>query len=206
MFKFDAVGFGILELVTNAQRGRRNAHYNHPSQPVVGVCWYEARAYCSWLSAQTGRSVRLPTEVQWEAAARGMEARTHAYGDAFDRLAANTIETHVKRTTPVGVFPSGRTPDGADDLSGNVNEWTSSLLGGGDSDDYNTLHAYPYEPTDGREDPEADPSVNRVLRGGTWYGPPSLARASGRIGDAPTPRSDGYGLRVVVLPSPILNH
>ena len=67
--------------------------FNNPAQPVVGVCWYEARAYCAWLAAQTGVAFRLPTEVEWEAAARGQAARRYAYGDAFDPLAGNTVET-----------------------------------------------------------------------------------------------------------------
>ncbi len=69
---------------------RANRHYwddsrfNHPAQPVVGVSWFEARAYCAWLSAQTGQAYRLPSEVEWEAAARGFESRQYAYGPDFD--------------------------------------------------------------------------------------------------------------------------
>ncbi len=73
----------------------RDERFNDPLQPVVGVCWYEARAYCTWLAAQTGPAMRLPTEVEWEAAARGREGRAYAYGDAFDPLKGNTVETRV---------------------------------------------------------------------------------------------------------------
>jgi formylglycine-generating enzyme required for sulfatase activity len=78
--------------------------FSNPAQPVVGICWYEARAYCAWLSAQTGQPFRLPTEAEWEAAARGMPGRHYAFGDTFDVARCHTFETHIRRTTPVGVF------------------------------------------------------------------------------------------------------
>ena len=102
--------------------------FNNPAQPVVGVCWYEARAYCAWLSAQTGQPFRLPTEAEWEAAARGRTGQRYAYGDAFDATLCNAFESHVRRTTPVGVFPGGETPDGLIDMAGNTWDWTSSLF------------------------------------------------------------------------------
>jgi formylglycine-generating enzyme required for sulfatase activity len=78
--------------------------YNHPAQPVVGISWYEARAYCAWLSAQTGRVYRLPTEAECQAAARGLEGRRYAWGNEFDAARCNSFETHVRGTTPIGVF------------------------------------------------------------------------------------------------------
>lgn len=119
--------------------------FNNPAQPVVGICWYEARAYCAWLSAQTGQSFRLPTEAEWEAAARGRAGRRYAYGDAFDATLCNAFESHIRRTTPVGVFPGGETPEGLIDLTGNTWDWTSSLF-----------QPYPYIADDGREDPAGD--------------------------------------------------
>ena len=91
--------------------------FNAPLQPVVGVCWHEARAYCAWLSAQTDRTYRLPTEHEWEAAARGQARRPYAYDGQFDPAKGNTSETRLKRTTPTGVFPEGDTPDGISDLA-----------------------------------------------------------------------------------------
>ena len=98
--------------------------------------------YCIWLSEQRSRYYRLPTEVEWEAAARGLESRQYAWGDDFDTVHTNTFETHLRRTSPVGVFPGGDTEAGIMDLTGNVWEWTISLF-----------ESYPYRVGDGREDP-----------------------------------------------------
>ena len=110
--------------------------FNAPSQPVVGVCWFEARAYCLWLSAQAGQLFRLPTEVEWEAAARGLENRHYPWGNDIDATHCNYLESKLRRTTPVGVFPQGDTPvffqggqtevASLSDLAGNVWDWISS--------------------------------------------------------------------------------
>ena len=125
---------------------------------MVGICWHEARAYCAWMSAQGGQPFRLPTEAEWEAAARGREGRRYPWGPAFDLARCNTFETHVRATTPVGVFPGGDSPEGVADLAGNVWEWTGSAY-----------VPYPYRADDGREDPE-DAETRRVVRGGSWGG------------------------------------
>ena len=118
----------------------QDARYNNPAQPVMGVCWYEARAYCAWLTAQTGLGFSLPTEVEREAATRGRTGRRFAYGEAFDPLASNTFATHVKQPSPVGIFVEGDTPEGASDLAGNSVDWTSSLYG---RDEDETVYRYP---------------------------------------------------------------
>ncbi|MBA3966209.1 MAG: SUMF1/EgtB/PvdO family nonheme iron enzyme [Nitrospirales bacterium] len=160
--------------------------FNHPQQPVVGVCWHEARAYCAWLSAQDGdHQYRFPTEVEWEAAARGRVGRRYSYGNTFDSACSNTFETHVRRTTPVGVFPNGQTPEGLMDLTGNVWEWTSSL--------YIT---YPYQHEDGREALMTG-TGRRVVRGGSSYDNRFFAGASYRNGYHPGDRSYFIGFRVV---------
>lgn len=69
--------------------------FNNPAQPVVGICWYEAGAYCRWLSAQANVDFRLPTEAEWEAAARGRTGRRYAYGDEFDIANCNLFATHI---------------------------------------------------------------------------------------------------------------
>ena len=185
--------------------------FNNPAQPVVGVCWHEARAYCAWLSAQVlpssarvggvggGGLFRLPTEAEWEAAARGKPARRglpwrpksgrkYAYGDTFDPRRCNTFESHIRRTTPVGIFPGGETPEGVVDLCGNIWEWTSSAYLG-----------YPYEATSEREDPSRT-DVRRVVRGGSWVSSRYCARASVRDRGGPDDRGYDSGFRVVSAP------
>jgi formylglycine-generating enzyme required for sulfatase activity len=162
-----------------------------PAQPVVGICWYEARAYCSWLSAQTGQMLALPSEVEWEAAARGTAARRYAWGEDFDAGFCNAFETHVRGTTPVGVFPGGDTPEGLVDISGNVYEWTSSAF-----------HSYPYAADVKREDPE-QADARRVLRGGGWNHLRDFARCAFRGHYDPGVRLTHVGLRLVCV-SPIL--
>ena len=172
-----------------------DSRFNHSSRPVVGVTWFEARAYCAWLSAQSGDSYRLPTEAEWEAAARGQERREYAFGERYDPARCNTFETHIRRTTPVGVFPNGRTPEGIYDLSGNVWEWTSTMWGKRRNEpDY----PYPYEGKDGREDAEDGVSW-RVLRGGSFYFGASFARAAYRSRNVPGNRNYNDGFRVVVV-------
>jgi formylglycine-generating enzyme required for sulfatase activity len=164
--------------------------YNHPAQPVVGISWHEARAYCAWLSAQTGEPWRLPSEAEWEAAARGPSARRYPWGEAFDPARCNTFETHVRGTTPVGIFPGGDTPEEIADLAGNLWEWTGSLY-----------RPYADAANAGREAlGEADGS--RVVRGGSWGGSQGSARAAYRSNNAPGYRGAGIGFRVL-LSSPI---
>ncbi|MGH2571402.1 MAG: formylglycine-generating enzyme family protein, partial [bacterium] len=180
----------------------RDARFNNPAQPVVGVCWFEARAYCSWLAAQSGIAFRLPTEVEWEAAARGREGRDFASGDDFDALRGNTAQTLLKRTSPIGVFPSGDTPEGVSDLAGNVEEWTSSLFGPGVESERAPFR-YPYAADDGREDPQAPADVRRVLRGGAWHVDRALARAAARLSSHPAVRENECGFRTVSSTGPV---
>jgi formylglycine-generating enzyme required for sulfatase activity len=165
--------------------------FNNPVQPVVGISWHEARAYCVWLSAQTGQPFRLPTEAEWEAAARGTEIRRYAYGDDFDAACCNTFETHIRHTTPTGVFPGGKTPEGLVDMTGNTYDWTSSLD-----------QSYPYDATNGRENPLTGDG-RRVVRGGSWADDPEGARAAFRFWVVPYDRGYDVGLRVACL-APIL--
>jgi formylglycine-generating enzyme required for sulfatase activity len=162
-----------------------DAAFNNPAQPVVGMCWFEARAYCAWLSAQTGQCFRLPTEAEWEAAARGRRGRRYAFGNDFDAARCNTFETHIRRTTPIGVFPGGETPEELVDMTGNIWQWTSSLY-----------RPYPYNAADGREDPVPSPA-RRAVRGGSWGVDQTFARASYRLHFDPGVRDVNLGLRVV---------
>jgi len=138
---------------------------------------------------QGGLVFRLPTEVEFEAAARGKGGRQFPYGETFDSGRCNTFESHIRRTTPVGIFANA-TPEGAFDLSGNVYTWTTSIYD-------QTAFAYPYRADDGRED-ENRTGVRRVLRGGSWNNVPQDARAARRFTYNPSSRSNNIGFRVVL--------
>jgi formylglycine-generating enzyme required for sulfatase activity len=159
--------------------------YNNLAQPVVGISWHEAWAYCAWLSAQGDRAFRLPTEVEWEAAARGHEGRRYGYGNDFDARCCNTFESHIRRTTPIGVFPGGETPEGLVDMTGNTWDWTSTLY-----------KPYRYDAQDGREHPISGDG-RRVLRGGSWVDYRGDARAAARRGYSPNDRHYSVGLRLL---------
>lgn len=105
--------------------------FNHATQPVVGISWYEAVAYCAWLSEKLGKEVRLPTQAEWERAARSSHGKEYPWGGDFDPAKANTKESKLNRTTPVHMYPDGRTPEGVWDLAGNVWEWSQDDRSGG---------------------------------------------------------------------------
>jgi formylglycine-generating enzyme required for sulfatase activity len=112
-----------------------DATYNGPAQPVVGVSWYEAAAYCNWLT-ELGHhqgwllesdTIRLPTWLEWERAARGTDQRRYPWGaDKPDVERANYAATGIGRPAPVGCFPTGAAACGAQDMAGNVLEWTAT--------------------------------------------------------------------------------
>ncbi len=163
------------------------------SKPVVGVSWFEAEAYCHWLTAQTGITFRLPTEVEFEAAARGLEGRLYPWGDECSDGRCNSVEAHVRSTTPVGVFPCGDTPNGISDLSGNTYEWTSTLWGDFTGE---PAYGYPYCPDDGREDTGAPATVCRVLRGSSWARTVITCHACFRTPELPDRRGNDGGFRL----------
>jgi formylglycine-generating enzyme required for sulfatase activity/energy-coupling factor transporter ATP-binding protein EcfA2 len=101
--------------------------WNCDNHPVVGVCWYEADAFCKWRTRKNGDGYvyHLPTEQQWEAAATGKKRRDYPWGKGFDKNKCNTYESGIKKTSAVGIFKDGDTIAGLSDMSGNVWEWTS---------------------------------------------------------------------------------
>ena len=173
---------------------------------MVYVSWHDAMAYCRWLSGVTGKPITLPSEAQWEKAARGGlppagrdkgRAREYPWGDEWDEAKCNTGELGLGDTTPVGIFPEGASPYGCLDMAGNVWEWTRSLWG----EDYSVPEfKYPYDPRDGRENPEAGDDILRVLRGGSFFDLRVGARCAFRCWYGPF--LDWYigGFRVVVSP------
>ncbi len=156
--------------------------------PVVNVSWRDALAYCRWLGGVTGKRVTLPSEAEWEKAARGdKDRRAYPWGEAFDATRCNSRDLGLGDTTPVGIFPEGASPYGVLDLSGNVWEWTRS----------NYLD-YPYNPDDGRE--ELDNNDPRVLRGGAFSDDQDVVRCASRSRLNPDLRNYHVGFRVVVVP------
>jgi len=153
--------------------------FSGANQPVVGVSWYEADAYCRWLTAtlSDGHEYRLPTEAEWEVAARGREARRYAWGSDWVKGRANTEELSLERTTPVGLFPDGATPEGLLDLTGNVWEWCSDWY---DAREYaRRAGSVARNPTG----PEKENS--KVLRGGSWYNNSAVVRCAYRCSSLP---------------------
>jgi formylglycine-generating enzyme required for sulfatase activity len=166
--------------------------WNDPSQPVVGVSWYEAVAYCGWLSTKSGRDYGLPSEAQWEKAARGTDGRRYPWGDDWDPARCNNEESGPDRTTPVGQYPEGGSLYGVSEMVGQVWEWCSSKYGGlEDKPEF----GYPYNPDDGREDLEGDDT--RLARGGSWYNGAGWCRCGSRGRNNPWVRKHDGGFRCV---------
>ena len=182
-----------------------------PNHPVVNVSWHDALAYCHWLTAKLRSSdstphelrdrlnggwvVTLPSEAEWEKAARGQDGRVYPWGDTFDAANANCFEGKLGTTSSVGVFPSGASPHEALDMSGNVWEWTRSLWG---SDYREPSSRYPYSAnSDETEHREAGNDILRVLRGGSFVFDEYNLRAANRSGGFPEGRFDDDGFRVV---------
>jgi formylglycine-generating enzyme required for sulfatase activity len=166
--------------------------------PVVNVNWGDVLAYCRWLSQVTGKTIALPSEAEWEKAARGVQAkREYPWGDAFEAGRANTQEAGIGRTNPVGSYLGGASPYGVLDMSGNVFEWTRSLWGSNYS---KPDFGYPYVAGDGREN--LDGWGLRVLRGGSWYSDKSWSGCAARNRSSPVSNHlfEYHGFRVVVSP------
>lgn len=180
--------------------------------PVVDLSWYEAQALCAWLRNETGRLFRLPTEAEWEKAARGAHSPTFPWGNTFDATCCNVKETGIRDITPVGNFPAGASPYGVLDMAGNVWEWTQSLQA-----------PYPYRGDDGRNEQEprvenrkqrflqrllsgawirgvehALPPVEtrRIIRGGCFANPEGFARSACRLRLQPERRTPFLGVRL----------
>lgn len=158
---------------------------NLADHPVVNVTWRDALAYVTWLRELTGQPYRLPTEAEWEKAARGTEGRLWPWGDDWQPERGNLKPNGPGETTSVGQYsPAGDSPYGCADMAGNVWEWCSSLY-----------KPYPYQGDDGRENLEEDDV--RVLRGGSWYNDnPAFARCAYRGRTTPGYGYDYYGFRV----------
>ncbi|MCJ7531214.1 MAG: SUMF1/EgtB/PvdO family nonheme iron enzyme [Anaerolineales bacterium] len=162
----------------------QDADRNNPSQPLVGITWFEACAYCVWLSAVSGENYRLPTEAEWEVAARGPKRLCYPWGHDWESAKANTLEGRVLKPSPVGAFAAaGESRFKAEDQAGNVWEWTSSLY-----------LPYPYR-RENSEKPEVE--GERIVRGGSWGSSGRGARCASRYGGVPDYFTDSIGFRVL---------
>ena len=165
-----------------------------PNHPAETVSWYDAVAYCRWLMSKLGYEVRLPTEEEWEKAARGTDGREYPWGNEYKQGNANIDETfegfevgtfYLERTTAAGMYPKNSSPYGVMDMSGNVWEWCSTKC----RETYSV----------GKEDNDVQEGEPRVLRGGSWYDNRDFARAAYRDGNYPDLRSNNVGFRVVAV-------
>jgi formylglycine-generating enzyme required for sulfatase activity len=175
-------------------RGLESNLNGKEDHPAVHISWLDAQAYCGWLNQAHGGELpagwgyRLPTEAEWEKAARGEYGNEWPWGDSQPDLSRCNFNMNVGDTTPVGQYsPQGDSPYGATDLAGNVWEWTHSI-----SKDY------PYQQEDGREAESG--SEARVLRGGSFDNYDGYVRCAYHLRNYPDLGYDDYGFRVAAFP------
>jgi formylglycine-generating enzyme required for sulfatase activity len=160
-----------------------NTRWKNPAyadHPVTNVDWEQANAYARWVGG------RLPTEAEWEKAARGVEGKIYPWGDQPPTAQLLNFNSQVKDTKPVGSYPDGASPYGAWDMAGNVWEWTA---------DWYDEKYYATSPTANPKGPEKGES--RTLRGGSWIGGGQLVRCAYRLRNGPDFRGGNVGFRVL---------
>jgi formylglycine-generating enzyme len=162
--------------------------FNHPEQPVAGVSWHEAARYCQWLSAQTGRHFRLPTEAEWECAARGgLQQKQFPWGDEPPQSLPDYASRWLKGPEPVARYAPNAF--GLYDIGDNVHEWCS---------DWYDPNYYAASPEHNPRGPERCPlqPARKSSRGGSWRHQIKVARCSARSSIPPDFQYADYGFRV----------
>lgn len=163
--------------------GWSDPRFNHPDQPVTSVSWFDATTYCEWLSNKTGKLYRLPTEAEWERAARGdLEGKLYTWGDEAPQQQANYQELWLNGPEQVG----RRSPNGLGlyDISENVHEWCSDWFDG---------HYYSNSPSSNPQGPLF--GTRRSSRGGSWRHQIKITRVAARSSLPPEFRYTDYGFR-----------
>ena len=174
-------------IAPQSTRSYTHASYYGNSQyadyPVVNVNWNQADAYCRWAGRQ------LPTEAQWEKAARGTDGRIYPWGNqAPDKTLAN-LNLMVGDTTKVGSYPAGASPYGALDMAGNVYEWIADWF----SENY-------YSSSPASNPPGPTSGISRVIRGGSYGNSPNIERSAARDGRVPVTGGNNFGFRCAYVP------
>lgn len=167
-----------------------------PNLPCTNVSWYEAVAYCNWLSEKLRCKISLPSEAQWEKAAKGINGRIFPWGKEFNKNFCNSSLSGLGKTVPVGCYKLADNPwglDGPQDMSGNIWEWCTSIYEIIDE----KIFYYPYYSDDSRENMEVGNNCYRICRGGSFLNPPFLLRTAYRGRDRPHHRAKRVGFRVV---------
>ena len=202
----EAGGYGYLADSDYGTGYIKGATWQHPqgsgsdlsgldNHPVVPVSWVDANAFCAW------RDAHLPTEAEWEKAARGTTERIYPWGNEFDGTKVNfcekkcpdvnwkdeSVDDGYRLTAPVGSYPNGASPYNALDMSGNVAEWTDS----------------PYDPYPGNTEYIGDDNTQiMVFRGGSWFSESWSMRSSFRNWVSTEDRSDSIGFRCAISSLP----
>lgn len=176
--------FFIEDAGYQAPPGWNDPRFNHPDQPVTSVSWFDATAYCEWLSEKTGKLYRLPTEAERERAARGgLEAKLYTWGDEAPQLQPNYSELWLNGPERVGQrLPNGF---GLHDISENVHEWCS---------DWYDAHYYLDSPARNPQGPTT--GTRRASRGGSWRHQIKITRVAARSSIPPEFKYSDYGFRL----------
>jgi formylglycine-generating enzyme required for sulfatase activity len=190
------------------------------NHPIDQMSWYDAIAYCEWLTKKlrdwtnvpqelgkwfeatirNGWSVTLPSEAEWEKAARGGDGREYPWGPTFEPDCVNAFEAGIGMKSAVGAFPHGASPYGTLDMSGNVWEWTRSVWSNDKSGAPSFGYPYRLDAAPSREDLRAPNVAPRVLRGGSANVSSAFVRPALRYWELPTVRQKDFGFRVALCP------